>query len=96
MQVRPNKTLIRAIFRSYEPAADGLGGEVSLADVHNETPSRNEDFIRPSKGAALTAYIAERPAVEAGAQVTVELKLMGGPGGGRILIQSIVAGAPKP
>lgn len=89
MQARPNKTVLRAILRSFVPAADGLGGNVELHVLHNDTLSPEDDFIRPDAGASLQAYTSSAPSIVPGSEVTVELKFLGGPSGGRAIVQAI-------
>ncbi|MEO8133373.1 MAG: hypothetical protein ABI831_05310 [Betaproteobacteria bacterium] len=89
MQARPNKTLLRAILRAFVPAADGLGGSVELHVLRNDTKSPDDDFIRPEVGASLQAYTSSAPSIPPGSEVNVELKFLGGPRGGRPIIQAI-------
>ena len=89
MQVRTNKTVLHAIVGAYQPAADGIGGDLALEVVANATKSPADDFIRPAPGSTLRTYISEDPAIAAGSKVAVELKYLGGPRGGRAIVQSI-------
>jgi hypothetical protein len=89
MQVRSNKTTLHARVGAYRPAADGIGGDLALEVLENTTKSPDDDFIRPAPGSTLQTYISADPAIAAGSRVAVELKYLGGPRGGRAIVQSI-------
>ena len=95
MKAAPNKTVVTARLRKFEPAADGYGGELELEVIRNESPDPATDFLRPEAGKSLRAFYAQTdpPAgsLPMGQRVRVELTFLGGPSGGRAVVQSIRA-----
>jgi hypothetical protein len=95
MKAAPNKTVVTGKLRKFEPAADGYGGDVEIEVARNESPDPAADFIKPQPGKTLRAFYA-RPepsasALPIGKRVRVELTFLGGPGGGRAVVQSLKA-----
>ena len=88
IKARPNRTLVRAIFRSFKPSADGRGGEVELEILRNDS-SPDEDFIRPEPRKLLRAYSPDPPSLRPGCKVVVRLTFLGGPTGGRNVVQDM-------
>jgi hypothetical protein len=95
MKAAPNKTVVTARLRKFEPAADGYGGELELEVLRNESPDPATDFLRPQAGKSLRAFYAQTDppaaALTMGQRVRVELTFLGGPSGGRAVVQSIRA-----
>lgn len=95
MKAAPNRTVVTGRLKKYEPAADGYGGEVEIEVVRNESPDPSADFIKPEPGKTLRAFYAQPdpPArsLPIGKRVRVELTFLGGPGGGRAVVQSLKA-----
>jgi hypothetical protein len=95
MRAAPNKTIVTARLRKYESAADGYGGELELEVIRNESPDPATDFLRPQAGKTLRAFYAQTdpPAASLplGRRVRVELTFLGGPVGGRAVVQSLRA-----
>jgi hypothetical protein len=93
MRAAPNKTVVTARLRKFERAADGYGGELELEVIRNESPDRATDFLRPEAGKSLRAFYAQTDppaaALTMGQRVRVELTFLGGPSGGRAVVQSI-------
>lgn len=87
--VRPNKTLVRAVLGTFTPAADGFGGNLELDVRRNDSASADDDFLRPEIGRAMTAFAAESPSLAPGSEVDVQLTFIGGPRGGRAVVQSL-------
>ncbi|MCU0896828.1 MAG: hypothetical protein MUC55_04940 [Burkholderiales bacterium] len=95
MKAAPNKTVVTGKLRKFEPAADGYGGDVEIEVARNESPDPAADFIKPQPGKTLRAFYAQpEPSASAlpiGKRVRVELTFLGGPGGGRAVVQSLKA-----
>jgi hypothetical protein len=88
MQSAPNKTIVIGRFRAYRPAADGYGGEVEIEVVRNISPDSERDFLKHGPGDALLAFTPEPKIPVGDAEVTAELTFLGGPRGGRAVLQS--------
>lgn len=81
------------MLRRCEPAPDGFGGDVEIEVEVNESPDPAGDFIRPQPGTVLTAFFGELgPPVQrlTGSPVRATLTWLGGPGGGRAVVQRLV------
>ncbi|MFO1361613.1 MAG: hypothetical protein U1F45_03935 [Burkholderiales bacterium] len=95
MKAAPNRTVVTARLRKFDPAADGYGGEFELEVIRNESPDPGADFLRPQAGKPLRAFYAQpdppAAALPLGGRVRVELTYLGGPAGGRAVVQSIRA-----
>lgn len=93
MQSAPNQTVVKARVIAYAPAPDAQGGEVSFEVLANETLDKSSDFIRPSVGLRMNAYYPDsdlrsmEPVI--GATVTICMKFMGGPSGGRPIVENL-------
>jgi hypothetical protein len=99
MKTAPNKTVVTGLLQGYEPAADGYGSNVQIEVVSNESPVASTDFIKPEAGGTLRAFCPE-PSERAlsslkGQVVKVELTFLGGPSGGRAVVQSIKAASSR-
>ena len=80
------------VLRKFEPAADGFGGDVEIEVSKNESPDPAADFIKPKPGKTLRAFYGQVPLpVPIGRRVRVELTFLGGPFGGRFVVQSLRA-----
>jgi hypothetical protein len=90
MQVRPNKTVVRGKVRSIRIEPGGLGTEVNLEVLGNESPSHEDDFIRPEEGSMLRLF-SSNPSHElrVGDEVRVEARLNAGPTGSRAVLQKL-------
>lgn len=75
--------------RSFTPSPDGRGGEVELEVLRNESPSPDEDFIRPEPGQPLLAWCTDLPSFPPESEVTVRLTFLGGPTGGRAVVRDM-------
>ena len=95
MKAAPNRTVVTGRLKKFEPAADGYGGDVEIEVARNESPDPSADFIKPEPGKTLRAFYAQPdpPAgsLPIGKRVRVELVFLGGPGGGRAVVQSLKA-----
>jgi len=93
MRAKSNKTIVTGWLRTYEPASDGYGGEIKVEVIANESSDAAGDFLKPSAGESLRAFYAQpdppATALPIGKRVRVELTFLGGPGGGRPVVQSI-------
>lgn len=87
--MRPNRTLVRAVLNAYAPAADGYGGELDLRILRNDSTSAEEDFLKPEVGKSIKAFSHERPMIDIGRTVDIQLTLLGGPRGERAVVQAI-------
>jgi hypothetical protein len=99
MKTAPNKTVVTGLLQSYEAAADGYGGDVEIEVVGNESLAPSADFIKPKAGKVLHAFCPEFDertlASLKGRLVKVDLTFIGGPSGGRAVVQSLKAAAAR-
>ncbi len=95
MKTAPNRTVVTGTLRSYAAAADGYGGTVEIEVIRNESPDPAADFVKPTAGKTLRAFYAQpdppAAALPIGRRVRVELTLLGGPFGERVVVQSLRA-----
>jgi hypothetical protein len=96
MKVRPNQTLVTAIVRGVRPDAAGAGENVELEIQSNDTPQRNDDFLRPEPGSTLTAFSAQPLSLEPGTIVTAALSLAAGPFAQRTVLRELRPVPAKP
>ena len=93
MKAAPNSTIVTGIVRGCELAADGFGGELQLEVTANETPDAKTDFIQPELGKPLPVFygdLSERDAASlVGRRVRAHLTYLGGPRGGRAVVQKL-------
>ena len=82
---------VRAKFRKFVPAEDGYGGDVELEIIENRSLSEEHDFLRPKAGEILKAFAGVAPNLASGTEVTANLTYVGGPSGGRVLLQEMSA-----
>ena len=99
MKTAPNQTVVTGRLQTFQPAADGYGGNLVIEVVSNETPVPSTDFIRPQTGKLLRAFYPE-PSERAisslmGRLVRVNLTFLGGPSGGRAVVQNLEAVSPR-
>jgi hypothetical protein len=96
MKSAPNHTVVTGTLRACALAADGYGGDVEIEVVANESPDPNGDFIKPALGQVLRAFCPPpdlaRTQSLVGRRVRVQLTFLGGPSGGRAVVQSLKAG----
>lgn len=95
MLAEPNETLVSGIVVDWQPAADGQGGDVVIEVLANESPAAPRDFIKPQIGKRLNAYCPPDLQKQAIAlmrrRVRAKLAFLGGPGGGRAVVQELHA-----
>jgi hypothetical protein len=95
MKTPPNRTVVTGRLQKFEPAADGYGGDIEIEVVRNESPDPSADYIKPEAGNLLRAFYVHPspPAISlpVGRLVRVELTFLGGPSGGRAVVQSLRA-----
>jgi hypothetical protein len=93
MRAKSNKTTITGWLRTYQPAPDGYGGEIEIEVIANESSDAASDFLQPLPGHSLRAFYAQpnppATALPLGKRVKVALTFLGGPSGGRPVVQSI-------
>lgn len=93
MKSAPGQTIVSGLLRRCEPAPDGFGGDVEIEVEANESTDPAGDFIRPEPGTVLRAFFGELdPPVQqwTGLRVRATLTFLGGPGGGRAVVQRLV------
>ena len=98
MKTPPNRTVVTGRLQKFEPAVDGYGGDIEIEVVSNESPDPSADFIKPAAGKQLSAFYPEPSerdiALLIGRLVRVDLTFLGGPSGGRAVVQSLRAVSP--
>jgi hypothetical protein len=98
MKTAPNRTVVTGLLRQCEAAADGIGGELEIDVSLNESPDAGADFIKPKIGHAMRAFCGSaddlaKARTLVGQQVQLQLTFLGGPSGGRAIVQSLKAKA---
>ena len=98
MKTPPNKTVVTGVLQNFEPAVDGYGGDLEIEVLSNESPDPSADSIKPEAGSQLRAFYPEASEREIslliGGLVRVDLTFLGGPSGGRAVVQSLRAVSP--
>ena len=97
LKTPPNKTVVTGRLQKFEPAGDGYGGDLEIEVLSNESPDPSADFIKPEAGKQLRAFYpepSERISLLIGRLVRADLTFLGGPSGGRAVVQSIRAVSP--
>ena len=89
MRVKPNRTVVRGRVSSIRKESDGWGAQVELQVLQNESPSPEEDFLRPEEGSTMTAFLPDPAELKVGDVVRAAASLNAGPFGGRSVIQSV-------
>jgi hypothetical protein len=89
MLVKPNQTVLEGRVEAIRPEPDGWGAEVELRVERNESPSEDEDFLRPALGSVTKLFAAEPAALQVGDRVRAHARLLAGPRGGRAVIESV-------
>ena len=89
MNLRPNKSLIEGKVKRVNRAADGVGADV-VVDVQKCTSADDlDDFIGAKPGAELTLFTAEPDAIEPGKSYRLTTRVLGGPNGERMVVESV-------
>jgi hypothetical protein len=94
MKSAPNSTIVTGVVHRCELAGDGFGGELEIEVAENETPNPRADFIRPEPGKPLRAFygqLTDLPDANllVGRRVRAHLTFLGGPTGGRVVVQRL-------
>jgi hypothetical protein len=90
MQVRPNKTVVKGEVCSIRPEPGGWGAEIDLRVLRNESPSQDEDFLRPDEGSILKLFTSELThGMRVGEIVRAVARLNAGPTGSRAVLQKV-------
>lgn len=94
MRSAPNATLVSGLVRRCDLAADGIGGELEIEVASNDTPDPTTDFIQPELGKPLRVFFGELSGATdtrllIGRQVRAHLTFLGGPKGGRVVVQKL-------
>jgi hypothetical protein len=91
MLIKPNKTILKGRVRAIRPEPDGWGAEIELLVEQNESPSEEEDYLRPAPGAVLNVFTAEPDKLQVGDLIRAELALQAGPFGGRTVLEAVAS-----
>src|SRR5262245_46653805 len=98
MKTPPNKTAVTGRLQNFEPAVHGYGADLEIEVLTNDSPDRSADFIKPEAGSQLRAFYPEASerdiSLLIGRVVKVDLTFLGGPSGGRAVVQSLRAVSP--
>ena len=88
MQVKPNKTVVQGEVCSIRPEPSGWGAEVHLRVLRNESPSHDDDFLRPEEGSTLKLFTSEATQeMRVGETIRAVARLNAGPTGSRAVLQ---------
>jgi hypothetical protein len=79
MNVHPNQTQVKAVVKQVAPCEDGVGHELDLEVLANESPDPAADFLRPHSGDRLKVFTARLDDLEEGQQIQATVGLAGGP-----------------
>jgi hypothetical protein len=88
MQVMPNQTVLQGRVRAIRPEADGWGANIELLVVQNESPSEQNDFLRPTSGTVLNVFTAEPEQLQVGNLIRAQVTLLAGPFNERVVLES--------
>ena len=88
MLLRPNKSLIEGKVKRVKRAADGVGADVVVDVLKCKSADDFDDFIGAKPGAELTLFTAEPDAIEAGKSYRLTTRVLGGPNGERMVVES--------
>ncbi len=95
MKSSPNKTVVTGTLRTYAPATDGFGGDIDIEVIKNESPDPDADFLKPEPGKIMRAFCGQAESSDAmsmvGRRVRAQLTFLGGPFGGRAVVQGLKA-----
>ena len=89
MLIKPNRTVLKGRVRAIRPESDGWGARVEFEVLQNESPSEDEDFLRPTPGSVIDAFSAEPDKLRVGELVRVDASLLAGPFGGRTVLEAV-------
>lgn len=88
MLVKPNKTVVRGEVCSIRPEPGGSGAEIHLRVLRNESPSLEDDFLRPEEGSILKLFTSQPThEMRVGEIVRADARLNAGPTGGLAVLQ---------
>ena len=88
MILRPNKSLIEGTVKRVKRAADGVGADVVVDVLKCKSAGDLDDFIGAKPGAELTLFTAEPDAIEPGKSYRLTTRVLGGPNGERMVVES--------
>jgi hypothetical protein len=88
MLLRPNKSLIEGKVKRVKRAADGVGADVVVDVLKCKSAGDLDDFIGAKPGAELTLFTAEPDAIEPGKSYRLTTRVLGGPNGERMVVES--------
>ena len=86
--LRPNKSLIEGTVKRVKRAADGIGADVVVDVRECKATDDLDDFIGAKPGEELTLFTAEPDTIEAGTSYRLKARVLGGPHGERMVIES--------
>ncbi len=88
MMLRPNKSLIDVKVKRVKRAADDVGADVVVSVLECKSAGEFDDFIGAQPGAELTLFTTEPDAIEAGKSYLLTTRVLGGPHGERMVIET--------
>lgn len=95
MQIRPNKSVLDAKLARIEPSPDGWGANI-VVHVERCGPARGyPDFVRGKPGAVFNMFAADVDGLIEGRLYRLDVTLIGGPGGQRLVIQKAAPGVER-
>jgi hypothetical protein len=90
MQIAPNGAVLEGVVRKVTRDAGGFGRELVL-DVQAVKPMRGlASFMGPVTGNTVRLFLASEEPVKVGEKYRVKTAVLGGPGGERTVVQSLV------
>lgn len=90
MRIRPNHTTLDGEVIAIRRSADGFGADVELRVTVNRSRGAASDFTGAVAGQTMTLHAAVPEALEPGGRYRLEVCVLGGPQGERIVVESAV------
>lgn len=88
MRIRPNRTTLDGEVIAIERSPDGIGADVQLRVIANRSRGADSDFTGAVAGGALRLYTAVPEALAPGRRYRLEVCVLGGPQGERIVVET--------
>lgn len=86
MRIRPNRTVLEGTVLTIRRASDGLGADVALRVDANLDAGSDDDMSGAQTGDTLTVFTAMPEALAVGHRYRLQVSVLGGPDGERIVV----------
>ena len=88
MRIRPNRSTLDGEVIAIHRAPDGIGADVELRVMANRSRGAASDFTGAVAGQTMTLHAAVPEALEPGGRYRLEVCVLGGPQGERIVVET--------